>query len=262
MQKIAIAAGKGGVGKSTVTVNLALSFRKAGAKVGIIDADLYGPSIGNMLGIYKQIEENDSRIIPAVGLENISYVSLSLFPFGQSPSLVRAPIANHIISEFLEKTNWGNLDYLLIDFPPGTGDIQLTILQKMNLSSALLVSSPQKVSLLDVKKTLDMFKQMHVPILGLVSNMSYFKDDKGCEHQIFGSDKTEAFCLENQIPFLGKIPIDPSISFACDEGKSLFQAFADSYGALSFLELQKKLEANFLKNKEPAADGFVVQWKK
>ncbi|MCH9630260.1 MAG: Iron-sulfur cluster carrier protein [Chlamydiia bacterium] len=262
MKIIAIAAGKGGVGKSTTAVNLALSLKESGSRCAILDADLYGPSIANMLGIEASIKEDEGSIIPAVGL-GVQYVSLALFPFGKAPSIVRAPIANHIIGEFLEAVAWDNIDYLLIDFPPGTGDIQLTIMQKIKLDGAVLVSTPQLVSLLDVKKAFGMFSQMEVPVLGMIENMSYFEKEEE-KHYVFGKGHIEAFCKEQQIPLLGTVPIDQSVSECCDAGISLINKYPNSSSTLSYIKIQKNLEQELFKSLntfDQSVGDFKVLWK-
>ncbi|PCI93787.1 ATP-binding protein [Candidatus Aerophobetes bacterium] len=262
MKIIAIAAGKGGVGKSTAAVNLALALKESGSACAIIDADLYGPSIANMLGVQASIKEEEGYIIPASGL-GVQYVSLALFPFGKNPSIVRAPIANHIIGEFLEKVRWNNIDYLLIDFPPGTGDIQLTIMQKISLDGVVLISTPQLVSLLDVKKAFGMFSQMEVPVLGMVENMSYFEN--GMEkHYIFGKGHVEAFCKEQKIPLLGSIPIEERVTECCDKGISLINKYPNSSSSLSYIKIQKNLEQELFKSLntfDQSIGDFKILWK-
>lgn len=221
-QILAVAAGKGGVGKSSVSLNIALALSAAGARVGVLDADLYGPSLGRMIALDKPVQETDGWILPAQGL-GIEVVSFAHFVAGKQANIVRAPIANQIISQFLHQVLWSDLDFLLIDFPPGTGDIQLTIMQQVSLQGALLVSTPQLVALEDVEKALTMFNQMHVPILGLVENMSYFEASLGNRYYPLGEGGGRAFCEEKQIPFFGEIPLEQEISACCDLGISLLK---------------------------------------
>lgn len=252
MKTLAIASGKGGVGKSTTTIHLALALQLSGAKVGILDADLYGPSMKKMLGVAKGLEEKGQKIIPAEGL-GIKYVSLSLIPQGQSPVTVRAPIANHLITQFIDCVEWGDLDYLFVDFPPGTGDIQLTLLQKMQFNGAVLVSTPQQVSLIDVDKAYGMFLKMGVRVLGVVENMSFLKvEDK--RMYPYGRGNVQAFCKERSIEYLGEIPIDEWISSSCDRAESLFVKDPGSIGSVAFINIQKKIkESLFDKIKETHA---------
>lgn len=245
---IAVAAGKGGVGKSSVSVNLALNLAESGARVGILDADLYGPSIAKMLPKSKPLEEVDGWIVPAQGL-GVHYVSLAHFPLGEQATVVRAPIANQIISEFLHSVRWPVLDFLFIDFPPGTGDIQLTLMQQASLVGAILVTTPQEVALLDVKKAYSMFKDMQVPILGVIENMSYFEESSKVKVYPFGQGGGGSFCNECGLRLLGEIPIDPHISRCSDLGISLSTTFPGSGGALVFEKIAKDLQLSLLKNK-------------
>ena len=217
---IGVAAGKGGVGKSTLCVNLALALAQCGAKVGILVADLYGPSIGKMLPFQTPLREENGWVVPA-SCFGIEYISLSLFKTGQEAMIVRAPIANQIIDEFLSTVAWSELDLLLIDFPPGTGDIQLTLMQKAALDGALLVSTPQEVAYLDVEKAYQMFKKMNVDVLGLVENMSYLQmnDEKMYP---FGKEASTAFIKKHNLTLLSQIPLEAKISSCCDLGKNLF----------------------------------------
>jgi ATP-binding protein involved in chromosome partitioning len=213
-QVIAIAAGKGGVGKSTLTVLLAAALKRKGERTAILDADLYGPSIRHMLGAdenYPPERQND-KWLPALccGIKVFSYA------FFTAESAVRAPIANQVMRQFLNHVVWGPLDWLFIDFPPGTGDIPLSAVQLTHLQGAIIVTTPQKVSLLDVKKTIAMFRKMGVPILGIVENMSYFIDES-CTP--FGSGGGQALAEEEGVAFLGRIPIEPAISTYADSGK-------------------------------------------
>ena len=171
-QLIAIGAGKGGVGKSTVTCHLALALQKQGYSVGILDADVYGPSLDHMIPFDTPPYEQDGYLIPA---EKDGLKLMSVAYFKRTAAIVRAPIANETIEKFLFGTNWGALDYLLVDFPPGTGDVQLTLLQQANFAGAILVTTPQEIALLDVRKAAACFERLHVPILGIVENMSYFE---------------------------------------------------------------------------------------
>jgi ATP-binding protein involved in chromosome partitioning len=205
-QLIGIAAGKGGVGKSTLTVNLALALQHCAAKVGIIDADLYGPSIRHMLPEERAPAQGASgKIIPAIS-HGLAYISIDFLYSGNNHSaLIRAPIANRLIKQFIEEVEWGELDYLLIDFPPGTGDIQLTLAQQAGLAGAILVTWPQPLSLIDVRKAADLFSRANVPILGIVENMyGLFPGQAG---EILAEESGAPLLL--QIPFAEKIDGDP-----------------------------------------------------
>lgn len=215
---LAIAAGKGGVGKSTVAVHLALSLEKKGFKVGLLDADLYGPSIRHMLKeqqLPTQSEEN--KVVPALA-KGISYISMDFFLKEEEASLLRAPIANSIISQFLSGVAWGDLDYLLIDFPPGTGDIQLTLAQQADISGAILVTWPQELALLDVRKAMSHFVKSNIPILGVIENM----------HGLFPGSAGEKLRGELSGSFHFCLKYDPMISMVADERQMRsFEIFDD-----------------------------------
>ncbi len=240
---IAVAAGKGGVGKSTASLNLALYLSAKGLKVGLIDADLYGPSLRKMLPEEvppTQHPEVKERIVPAL-CRGIKMISMAYFLNEGDPASVRAPIANGIIKQFINLVEWGDLDYLIIDFPPGTGDIQLTLIQEGSLSGAVIVTTPQEIALLDVAKAAAMFGQMQVPLIGLVENMSYYLVGDAMRHYPFGEEGGERFAKENGIYFLGSVPIDPAISRCCDKGESIFVEAPASLAALSFASIAEKV---------------------
>lgn len=219
---IAVGAGKGGVGKSTISVNLALALKERGWRVGILDADVYGPSIKQMLP--KGLEpvnnpENVERLLPAMAF-GMPFISVA--NFRKEASILRAPLANQIIEQFLDLIDWGDLDFLIIDFPPGTGDIQLTLMQKAAISGALVVTTPQKVSVLDVRKAVQLFQKLHIPILGVVENMSFLEID-GVKTTPFGSGGGALLSEEFGIPLLTQLPLYSKLSELGDEGKSLFK---------------------------------------
>jgi ATP-binding protein involved in chromosome partitioning len=215
---IAIGAGKGGVGKSTLTVNLAFALVNMGYKVGILDADLYGPSIGKMVKADIIPIQYENWILPAKGA-GIELMSLSYFQAGLNANVVRAPIANGIIKQFLHEVKWGELDFLLIDLPPGTSDIHLTILQEIQVAAALLVSTPQEIALLDVRKAAQMFLKLGVPILGVVENMSYLKLDDKIIYP-FGKSSLNHLKSEYGIKKLVEIPIVEELSLCGDIGEN------------------------------------------
>lgn len=220
---IAVASGKGGVGKSTVTVNLAASFALQGFQVGILDADIYGPSIPKMLRAQKWIETTESvfQWIPAYA-HGIHFVSMGFFVAEGEAALIRAPLAVGMVRQFFHKVDWSGCDYVFVDFPPGTGDIHLTLLQEIPFSGALAVTTPQEVALLDVEKAMRMFEQMEVPILGVVENMSYFEDDHGNRRAIFAGcsnnkekSGVEMLCARYGAALLMQIPLNPRL---CEMG--------------------------------------------
>jgi ATP-binding protein involved in chromosome partitioning len=240
---IAVAAGKGGVGKSTVALNLALFWQKKGAKVGLMDADLYGPSLRKMLPeelLPAQNAQISERIIPAMS-RGIKLMSMAYFLEEGNPASVRAPIANGIIKQFIHTVDWGELDFLIIDFPPGTGDIQLTLMQESQLSGGILVTTPQEIALLDVAKATAMFRQMQVPLIGIVENMSYYEISAGQKIYPFGKEGGKKFAEQNGLFFLGQVPIDPQVSHCCDTGTSLFAEEQSTFAGIAFAEIGNRV---------------------
>lgn len=242
---VAVASGKGGVGKSTVAVNLAVALAKDGASVGLIDADIYGPSIPLMLGsdekpkVYQA--ENSVKIIP---LENygIKFMSIGLLVDSKDPIIWRGPMASGAIKQFLTDVDWGELDYLIFDMPPGTGDIQLTLVQTIPLTGAVIVTTPQEVSLIDARKALKMFERVNVPVLGVVENMSYFvAPDTGKTYDIFGSGGGEKICNELNTTLLGGIPIDPRIRIGGDDGVPMVYGIPDAKESEIMMGISRKL---------------------
>jgi ATP-binding protein involved in chromosome partitioning len=219
---IAVASGKGGVGKSTTAVNLAAAFSQKGLKTGLMDADVYGPSIPRMLGLDEEPVENENGKVEPVERDGIKVMSMGfLVPEGQ-PMMWRGPMVSGAIMQFFKDVAWGDLDVLVIDMPPGTGDAQITLAQSIPVSGAVIVSTPQDIALLDARKALMMFKKTDVAILGIVENMSYFE----CPHcqgrsEIFGHGGAQADAQKLQVPFLGGIPLDISLRTGSDEGKPL-----------------------------------------
>ncbi len=219
---IAVASGKGGVGKSTVAVNLAVALARDGAKVGLIDADIYGPSIPLMLGINEKPKiyqhPKSAKMIP---LENygIKLMSIGFLVDDNNPVIWRGPMASGAVKQFMTDVEWEELDYLVFDLPPGTGDIQLTLVQTIPLTGVVIVTTPQEVSLVDARKGLKMFNRVNVPVLGIVENMSYFiAPDTGKKYDIFGIGGGSSLAKELDVPFLGGIPIDSRIRMGGDNG--------------------------------------------
>lgn len=236
---VAVGAGKGGVGKSTVAVNLSLALKKIGKKVGILDADIYGPSLVQMLPEGLAPLEEGGNIFPALSL-GMPFISMG--HFHKNASIVRAPVANSIIDRFLQRVQWGELDFLIIDFPPGTGDIQLTLMQKGFISVAVVVTTPQIVSLIDVRKTIQMFEKMHIPVLGIIENMSYFFEPKSEEKMfLFGQGAAEKLAQEFCLPILGMVPLDPLLSQSGDLGLSLFETHPQSSVVEIFQNVAKQI---------------------
>jgi len=224
---IAIGSGKGGVGKSTVSVNIAVALAQSGARVGLMDADIYGPNIPTMLGVETLPPPMEKRLIPAKAYD-IKMISMGLLVKPGQPLIWRGPMLNSAIRQFLSDVEWGELDYLIIDLPPGTGDAALSLAQALPLSGAVIVTLPQLVSLEDAGRGLNMFRQLEVPILGVIENMSYLDLPDGTRMDVFGNGGGEQLADSMDVPFLGKIPLDPEVRIGGDSGKPVMVARQDS----------------------------------
>ena len=234
---IAVSSGKGGVGKSTVAVNLAIALRQAGGAVGIIDSDVYGPDIPLMLGSRGRPGMFDNRIIP-VEAHGLKMMSIGLLVNEREPLVWRGPMIHSFIQQMLKDVMWGALDYLVFDMPPGTGDAQLSLSQVIPLSGVVMVTTPQEVALLDVRKAIGMFQKLNVPILGIVENMSYFQaPDTGTRYAIFGEGGGRRIADEYGVPLLAQMPLDPETRIGGDEGSPITIRRPDSPQARAFREL-------------------------
>jgi ATP-binding protein involved in chromosome partitioning len=224
---IAIGSGKGGVGKSTVSVNVAVALAQSGARVGLLDADIYGPNIPTMLGVTKLPPPNGPKLVPAEAY-GIKMISMGLLVKPGQPLIWRGPMLNSAIRQFLGDVEWGELDYLIVDLPPGTGDAALSLAQALPLSGAIVVTLPQMVSLEDAERGLNMFKTLEVPILGVVENMSYLELPDGSRMDIFGAGGGEKLAQATGTPFLGGIPMDPNVRIGSDNGRPIVVTNPDS----------------------------------
>jgi ATP-binding protein involved in chromosome partitioning len=232
---IAVASGKGGVGKSTVAANLALALAGSQARVGLMDADIYGPSVPIMMGIPGPIDQATTPLpLEKFGLK---LMSMGFVVPPHQAVIWRGPMVHRAITQFLTDLDWGALDYLVIDLPPGTGDAQLTLTQTAPLSGAVIVTTPQDVSLIDARKGLEMFRQVRVPVLGIVENMSYFQGEDGRRYEIFRHGGGKKLATEAGVPFLGEIPIDPRVAECGDMGEPIVAKYPDSPVALAYREL-------------------------
>lgn len=237
-QMIAVASGKGGVGKSTVAANLALALARGGKSVGLLDADIYGPSVPIMMGV----EKVDPQTTPfPLERHGIKLMSMGFIVDPQEAVIWRGPMVHKAVSDFLTKINWGALDFLVIDLPPGTGDAQLTLTQTAPLTGAVIVTTPQDVALIDARKGLEMFRKVLVPVLGIVENMSYFEPAAGQRHHLFGQGGGQRLAAEAGVPFLGELPIDPRIATCGDAGEPIVQKHPESPAAQAFLKLAGKV---------------------
>ena len=247
---IAVASGKGGVGKSTVTANLAVVLAKQGYKVGLLDADIYGPSIPKMMGVEGQQpgvtgDQGKERIMP-IERYGVKILSIGFFLPAKDPAIWRGPMASNALKQLMQQGDWGELDFLLIDLPPGTGDVHITLVNELHVSGAIIVSTPQQVALASVIKGLNMFrnKNINIPIIGLVENMAWFTPQQHPEEKyfIFGKENCERFAAREGISLLGRIPVIQDISESGDEGKPVGVA-CDSVVCKAFDELAKKVVA-------------------
>jgi ATP-binding protein involved in chromosome partitioning len=256
---VAIASGKGGVGKTTVAVNLALALAKLGHKVGLMDADVYGPNVPIMLGTHAEPQATaEKRIIPVMA-QGVKMISMGLLNPGDKPMIWRGPMLHSVITQFLRSVDWGELDYLLIDLPPGTGDVQLTLIQTVAVTGAVIVTTPSTVALADVRKAIEMFRQVNVEVLGVVENMSTF----ACPHcgkavDIFGHGDGATTAKEYGVPLLGEIEIDPRIRVGGDTGKPVASLGEDGAGAKSLYSVARAVTAR-LAEVGANASGPAVQ---
>src|ERR671932_888894 len=236
---VAVASGKGGVGKSTTSVNLAVALSQTGARVGLLDADIYGPNLPLMMGLKErpELRGGDGSIEPIVRY-GIKLVSIGFFLDESKPVIWRGPMVHGAIQQFLRDFDWGDLDYLVVDLPPGTGDAPLSLAQLIPLSGVVIVTTPQDVALQDVAKGMAMFKQLEVPVIGVVENMSYFVCPNCDErHELFGRGGGERIAQAFEVPFLGKVPLQPNVRTGGDEGPTGVMAQPDSAAAPAFSEV-------------------------
>ncbi len=241
---IAVASGKGGVGKSTVAANLAVALEKTQARVGLCDCDIYGPSIPLMFGSRERpMATEENRIVP-IEQYNLKLMSMGFLLDDTSPAILRGPMVTRYTQQFLRQVEWGELDYLVLDLPPGTGDIQLTIVQTVALAGVIIVTTPQEVALIDARKAATMFEKVNVPVLGLIENMSYFLcPSDGQRYDIFGSGGGEREAKRLRVPLLGQIPIDIATREAGDRGMPIVGEDEQSPVAAEFLRIAKHLRA-------------------
>jgi ATP-binding protein involved in chromosome partitioning len=255
---IAVGSGKGGVGKTTLAVNLALAMAKLGHKVGLLDADVYGPNVPLMLGINQQPKVlGDNRIEP-IEAHGLKVISVGLLNPGDKPLIWRGPMLHSIIKQFLGSVVWGQLDYLVVDLPPGTGDVSLSLIQTVPLTGAIVVSTPSDVSLQDARKAIEMFRQMKVDLVGMVENMSYFVCPH-CNHEIdvFSRGGAEKTAKQFGVSFLGNIQLDPDIRKSGDSGKPAVLEGENSSHAKSLYEFARKVIARVDEIKSSAGESVI-----
>ena len=246
---VAVASGKGGVGKSTTAINIALALERGRgergkSRVGVLDADVYGPSMAMMMGVEGRPSITEQqRIIPLEG-HGVKVISMAFLSDPDKPVIWRGPMVHGLLQQFVNDVEWGELDYLIVDLPPGTGDAQLSLSQVVSLAGVVIVTTPQQVSLLDARKGLLMFRQMKVPVLGMIENMSYFAcPDCGKRYEIFRHGGARVAAEELSIPFLGEVPLDPQVVLGGDEGRPVVEQFPDSPTTTAYHDLADRIVA-------------------
>jgi ATP-binding protein involved in chromosome partitioning len=244
---IAVSSAKGGVGKSTFATNLALALKSIGCKVGLLDADIYGPSIPKMFDINEKPKSDGQKLEPVIKYD-IQCMSIGFLADQQTPMIWRGPMVTSAIKTFTQKVNWKDLDFIIIDMPPGTGDTQLTFSQEIKLDGAIIVSTPQEVALLDVIRGIKMFDKLDVKILGLVDNMSYFKGDDEKKYYIFGNGGVKKTADEFKKDFLGEIPINSDVGKFGDKGKPIVEENPNHEISKIYLEFAKEIKKKYLNN--------------
>jgi ATP-binding protein involved in chromosome partitioning len=242
---IAISSAKGGVGKSTFATNFVLALKSLDRKVGILDADVYGPSLPKMFSINVRPKSNDGKNLIPIKQYGIQCMSIGFLVDEETPMIWRGPMVTSAIKTFAQKVLWNDLDFLVVDMPPGTGDTQLTFAQEIRVDGVVIVSTPQEVALLDVKRGIKMFDKLKMPIVGLVDNMSFFESDEGKKYNIFGEGGVERVARDYKKKLLGKIPINIDLRIAADNGKPLFVVNPDHKISKIFTEIAKKVKESF-----------------
>lgn len=247
-QIIAVSSGKGGVGKSTVSVNLAVALAKTGLKVGLLDTDVYGPNIPTMMGVQEppqaRLDEQRGELLLPHEVHGVKVMSMGFLTKGDEPLMWRGPMLHSVVQQFLLNVDWGDLDFLIVDMPPGTGDVQLSLTQITHLFGAVIVTTPQEVSLQDVRKAILMFEKANVPILGIVENMSYFQaSPEEAKHFIFGQGGGAELAEKYQTRLLAEIPLDTAIREGGDQGKPVVLAHPTSSSALLFEKIAQQVQA-------------------
>lgn len=244
---IAVASGKGGVGKSTVAANLAIALAATGAKVGLCDCDLYGPSVAQMFGTTERPMANEHDEIIPIEAHGLKLMSMGFLLEDRSPVIVRGPMATRYTQQFLRQVEWGDLDYLILDLPPGTGDIQLTIVQTVSVDGTVIVTTPQEVALIDARKAVTMFAKVNVPILGLIENMAWFEGDDGKKYYLFGKEGGIREAAVMNVPVLGQIPIDIQTREGGDSGAPIaLTSPAQSKVSAAFHDIAAKIREKVL----------------
>ena len=242
---IAISSAKGGVGKSTFATNIALALKNIGCKVGLLDADIYGPSLPKLFSINEK-PESDGQTLKPIMKYGIQCMSIGFLTEEQTPMIWRGPMVTSAIKTFTQKVSWKDLDFIIVDMPPGTGDTQLTFAQEINMDGTIIVSTPQEIALQDVKRGIKMFDKLKVKIIGLVDNMSYFAGDDGKKYAIFGEGGVKKTAEEFNKEFLGEIPIDPEVGKQGDNGTPIVESKPDNEISKIYLNFAEKIKSTYL----------------
>ena len=242
---IAISSAKGGVGKSTFATNLSLALKNIGCKVGLLDADIYGPSLPKLFSINKK-PESDGKTLKPIIKYNIQCMSIGFLTDEQTPMIWRGPMVTSAIKTFTQKVDWKDLDFIIVDMPPGTGDTQLTFAQEINMDGAIIISTPQEIALQDVKRGIKMFDKLKVKIIGLVDNMSHFIGDDGKKYAIFGNGGVKKTAEEFEKEFLGEIPINPEVGKQGDMGVPIVESTPDHEISKIYINFAEKIKSTYL----------------
>jgi ATP-binding protein involved in chromosome partitioning len=258
-QIIAVASAKGGVGKSTVAVNLACAFASLGLKTGLLDLDVYGPSAPTLLGTgAKKPRMREDKLLEPLDAHGLKTMSIGYLVDASSPMIWRGAMATSAVRQMMDEVVWGDLDVLLLDLPPGTGDVQVTLVQRVPLAGAVIVSTPQEMALADVRRGLAMFEKTHAPVLGVIENMAYFETADGVRTHIFGEGGARRVAAEAGVPFLGEIPIDVALRVSCDAGAPLVATQPEHVVSKRFREIALAAQANVARMSKPAPGIKVI----
>lgn len=260
---IAVASGKGGVGKSTIAANLAVAMAQTGAKVGLLDTDIYGPSVPTLFGVTERPNVTTQKKLVPIEKQGVHLVSMGFLVDTDQAMIWRGPMVTSAVKQFMQEVAWGELDYLILDLPPGTGDIQLTIVQTVPLTGAVIVSTPQNVALDDVRKGVAMFNKVNVPVLGIIENMAYFVPDDAPEkkYYIFGKHGARKLAEKLEVPFLGEVPLREQVRETSDTGTPIVAASPSSPAAIGLKEIANRIQQDLTLIKQQQGDGSKIDIK-